>query len=67
MRAYLDQTVARLGVQRNTPSFWRQYAQNTLTKHFPKFSAWFGDRQARKAENVGEDERAAKKCETWMG
>ena len=41
MRAYLDQTVARLGVQRNTSSFWRQYASNTLNKHFPKFSAWF--------------------------
>ncbi len=40
-RAYLDGTLARLGVVRNTPSFWRQYAPNTLTKHFPKFSAWF--------------------------
>jgi hypothetical protein len=41
MRAYLDQTLARLGVHRNAPAFWRQYAQNTLTQHFPKFSAWF--------------------------
>jgi hypothetical protein len=40
-RAYLDQTLARLGVVKNTPGFWRQYAPNTLMKHFPKFSAWF--------------------------
>jgi hypothetical protein len=41
MRAYLDQTLAPLGVHRNSPSFWRQYAPNTLTEHFPKFSAWY--------------------------
>jgi hypothetical protein len=41
MRAYLDQTLAKLGVQKNAPGFWRQYSPNTLTKHFPKFSAWF--------------------------
>jgi hypothetical protein len=41
IRSYLDQVLARMGVVRNTPSFWRQYAQNTLTQHFPKFSAWF--------------------------
>ncbi|MBN2021755.1 MAG: DUF3800 domain-containing protein [Pirellulales bacterium] len=41
MRTHLDETLQRLGIQKNAPSFWRQYAQNTLTKHFPKFSAWF--------------------------
>jgi len=41
MRAYLDETIAKFGVKKNSPSFWRQYASNTLNKHFPKFSAWF--------------------------
>ena len=54
MRGYLDQTLAELGVQRNTPSFWRGYAQNTLTDHFPKFSAWFwrpARQEGRKSSN----------------
>jgi hypothetical protein len=41
MRTYLDKTLALLGVTKNTPSFWKQYASNTLTTHFPKFSAWY--------------------------
>ena len=41
MCAYLDQRLEILGVQKNSPGFWRQYAPNTLTEHFPKFSAWY--------------------------
>jgi hypothetical protein len=41
MRTYVDQTLLKLGVRQNTPGFWRQYAPNTLTRHFPKFSAWY--------------------------
>jgi len=40
MRMYLDQVLMKLGVRKNTPGFWKQYAPNTLSKHFPKFSAW---------------------------
>jgi len=48
MRAYLDQTLQKMGVQKNTPSFWRQYSPNTLTKHFPKFRAWFWQPQGKR-------------------
>ena len=41
MRAYLDQKLAILGVKKNAPGFWKQYAPNTLTRHFPKFSVWY--------------------------
>jgi hypothetical protein len=41
MRKALDDFLVPLGVERNTPSFWRKYAPNTLNNHFPKFSAWF--------------------------
>ena len=41
MRSYLEQVLKRLGVDRLAPGFWRQYAANTLTRHFPKFSVWF--------------------------
>jgi len=41
VRAYLEETLRGLGVDRMTPGFWRQYVPETLTKHFPKFSAWF--------------------------
>ncbi|HUY31437.1 MAG TPA: hypothetical protein VMV69_01555 [Pirellulales bacterium] len=41
VREYLASKLAVLGVTRMAPGFWRQYAQNTLTQHFPKFSAWF--------------------------
>jgi hypothetical protein len=51
MRAYLDETIAKFGVRQNTPSFWRQYAPNTLTKHFPKFSAWFWQPTGNKARS----------------
>jgi hypothetical protein len=41
MRSYLEDMLKPLGVKRMVPGFWRQYAKETLTKHFPKFSAWF--------------------------
>jgi hypothetical protein len=36
------------------PGFWKQYAKGTLTKHFPKFSAWFwrpGEKRKEKRKN----------------
>jgi hypothetical protein len=39
-RDYLATALRPLGVKGLEPSFWRGYATNTLTKHFPKFSAW---------------------------
>ncbi|MCY2988485.1 MAG: DUF3800 domain-containing protein [Planctomycetota bacterium] len=41
MTQYLQQTLTVYGIKQLTPGFWKQYAQNTLNKHFPKFSAWF--------------------------
>jgi hypothetical protein len=38
---YLADVLSRLGVKDVRPGFWRQYDPSTLTKHFPKFSAWF--------------------------
>lgn len=50
MRLYLETVLKPLGVERMTPGFWRQYAKETLTKHFPKFSAWFWRPSERKRE-----------------
>ena len=39
--SYLAELLKSHGVKEMTPKFWRGYAPNTLTQHFPKFSAWF--------------------------
>ena len=41
MRNTFERLLKSHGVKQFTPGFWRQYASNTLTQHFPKFSAWF--------------------------
>jgi hypothetical protein len=41
VRIHLEQSLAAVGVKQLGAGFWRQYAPNTLTQHFPKFSAWF--------------------------
>lgn len=41
MRDELAATLEPHGIKHLGPEFWKQYAPNTLTKHFPKFSAWF--------------------------
>jgi hypothetical protein len=41
MCSYVGEVLGRQGVKSLSPSFWKQYAQNTLTQHFPKYSAWF--------------------------
>jgi len=40
-RDYLEASLKPLKVDRLAPGFWKQYAPNTLTQHFPKFAAWF--------------------------
>jgi len=39
--AHLATSLQQFNVQRMDPGFWRQYDPKTLSKHFPKFSAWF--------------------------
>lgn len=50
--AYLADSLKPFGVERMAAPFWKQYAQNTLNQHFPKYSAWFWrpltGKQARK-------------------
>jgi hypothetical protein len=29
------------GVVKREPSFWKGYADSSLTKHFPRFSEWY--------------------------
>ncbi|HEV3417250.1 MAG TPA: DUF3800 domain-containing protein [Pirellulales bacterium] len=42
MRAYLERRLNDVsGIKQLSASFWKQYHPTTLTKHFPKFSAWF--------------------------
>ena len=41
MKEYLEIVLRPFNVKQLTPAFWRGYSANTLTKHFPKFSAWF--------------------------
>ena len=38
---YLYTQLVPLGVKSRDPSFWRGYAANSLTSHFPKFSEWY--------------------------
>lgn len=41
MREHLEASLRNLGVKHLGPSFWKQYAPNSLRKHMPKYSAWF--------------------------
>lgn len=55
MREYLAIQVAPLGIQMNA-GFWKGYDPSTLTRHFPKFSAWFWrplDRKERRKKRRG--------------
>lgn len=40
-RAYLEQALKPVGVDRLAPGFWRGFHSSTLRKQLPKFSAWF--------------------------
>ncbi|HBI41935.1 MAG TPA: hypothetical protein DDY78_03635 [Planctomycetales bacterium] len=40
-RNHLATALQPLGVKGLEPAFWRGFAPNSLTKHFPKLSAWF--------------------------
>jgi len=40
-KEYLEQQLIPIGVKHLGAAFWKQYASNSLTKHMPKFSAWF--------------------------
>jgi hypothetical protein len=52
MRDYLIDALKPFAVQNLAPGFWRQYAPESLRKHFPKFSLWFwkpsGEKRRRK-------------------
>jgi hypothetical protein len=41
LRDYLAQVLKPHGVTRLDPGFWKGFEQSTLTKHLPKYSAWF--------------------------
>lgn len=41
VRQHLGERLKEFGVSRFEAPFWKQYAPETLNKHFPKFSAWF--------------------------
>jgi hypothetical protein len=40
-RDHLEAKLRAYGVKELKARFWKQYASNTLNKHFPKYSAWF--------------------------
>lgn len=40
-KRYLAEKLSGLGVREMSARFWWQYAPNTLTRHFQKYSAWF--------------------------
>jgi len=52
VRDYLADELKKFGVSRLAPEFWKGYAPNTLTRHLPKFSAWFW-RPSKKANKPG--------------
>lgn len=41
VRDYLAASLQSVGVKEMRPGYWRQFAPVTLSKHFPKYSAWF--------------------------
>lgn len=41
VRDHLEQALKVYGVKKMEASFWRGFAPNSLTQHFPKFSEWF--------------------------
>lgn len=45
---YLGERLREYGVRSLEAKFWRQYAQVSLTNHFPKYSSWFWQPSKRK-------------------